>query len=416
METTKVTYRKVNLCKNSSRKALVSKILTILVALIMVSSGLGTGVLATNQGGSQPTEPSTEPALSYLDWYQDYSTYNLNKLKRTKIPREAHALFLTGSSANSSKFTNFVEVMARTELNAMVIDIKEDEGNVTFKSDNPLVRAIDSDKKNFISDIDKLIHIAKENNIYLIARIVAFKDPLYAKTHPTIAFQRKTGGVWHDVNGVPWVDPYHDELWDYNVSIAKEVAEKGFDEIQYDYVRFPDKARLMDQQVAYAKPAEMSKAEVIGEFLRYAKNELEPYNVYLSADVYGATTTQLDDMGIGQLWELISPYVDYISPMMYPSHYGVGWYGVPYPDQEPYHIIKSGITDAFKKDEIVSAAGGIPAIIRPWYQDFTADWVPGYIVYGAHEVREQIRAGVEMGVNSYMIWNSGNNYHLGAWQ
>ena len=113
---------------------------------------------------------------------------------------------------------------------------------------------------------------------------------------------------------------------------------------------------------------------------------------------------------------LISAEVDYISPMMYPSHYGVGLYGVPYPDAEPYHVIKSGIIDAFKRDENVKAAGKTPATIRPWYQDFTADWVPGYIVYGAREVNEQIRAGVELGIDGYMMWNSRNNYHLSAWE
>ncbi len=397
--------------KNRQSSRSFRKKISIILAVFLLTSCLSSGVLATN-GGNKPTEP----AISYDEWYLDYSTYNIKQLQRTKIPRAARALFVTGSTAGTKKYYDLVDVIGRTDLNSMVIDIKEDGGNVTFKTDNPIVREINSDRANFISDLDKLIYSAKENNIYLIARIVAFKDPIYAKAKPNIAFQSKAGGVWHDINGIPWVDPYHVELWDYNVSLAKEVALKGFDEIQYDYVRYPDRARQMDREVAYARPADMSKSEVIAEFLAYAREELEPYNVYLSADVYGATTTQFDDMGIGQLWELISAEVDYISPMMYPSHYGQGWYGVTYPDAEPYHVIKSGITDAFKKDEKIREAGRTPAIIRPWYQDFTADWVPGYIVYGAREVKEQIRAGVEHGLDGYMMWNSGNNYHLGAWE
>jgi hypothetical protein len=382
------------------------------MAFLIFTGCAGGSVLAT--GGE--SVPPTEPIISFDEWYTDYSTYHINKLQKTKIPRTVRGLFVTGSTAESSKFYELVDFISKSELNAMVIDIKEDGGNITYKTDNPLVREINSDRINFISDLDQLIHLAKENNIYLIARMVAFKDPIYAKAKPNIAFQRKTGGVWHDVNGVPWVDPYHVELWDYNVSIAQEVALKGFNEIQYDYVRYPDKALKMDQEVAYARPADMTKAEVIANFLAYAKKELEPYNVYLSADVYGWATTSLNDMGIGQLWELISAEVDYISPMMYPSHYGVGLYGVPYPDAEPYHVIKSGIIDAFKRDENVKAAGKTPATIRPWYQDFTADWVPGYIVYGAREVNEQIRAGVELGIDGYMMWNSRNNYHLSAWE
>lgn len=389
---------------------LTKSIIILLIVLLFISC-LSSSVFATGEDNVE-----TEPAISYDNWYADYSSYNIDKLKRTKIPRAARALFVTGSTAETKKYADLIEVIKRTDLNALVIDIKEDGGNVTYKTDNAIVREINSDRANFISDLDKLIHTAKENNIYLIARIVAFKDPIYAKAKPQIAFQSKTGGVWHDINGIPWVDPYHVELWDYNVGLAQEVALKGFDEIQYDYVRYPDRARQMDREVAYARPADMTKSEVIAEFLAYAREELKPVNVFLSADVYGATTTQVDDMGIGQMWELISAEVDYISPMMYPSHYGQGWYGVTYPDAHPYHVIKSGITDAFKKDEKVRQAGKTPAIIRPWYQDFTANWVPGYIVYGAHEVKEQIRAGVEHGLDGYMIWNSGNNYHLGAWE
>lgn len=388
-----------------------ARCICILLVVLLFIVFLSSSVLATNE-----KDETTGPAISYDDWYKDYNNYNINKLKHSKIPREARALFVTGSTAETNKFYDLVDFITKSELNALVIDIKEDGGNVTFKTDNPIVREINSDRINFISDLDKLIHLAKENNIYLIARIVAFKDPIYANAKPEIAFRSKTGGVWHDINGIPWVDPYHVELWDYNVSLAQEVALKGFDEIQYDYVRYPDRARQMDREVAYARPDDMSKAEVIAEFLAYARKELEPYNVYLSADVYGATTTQPNDMGIGQLWELISAEVDYISPMMYPSHYGQGWYGVTYPDAEPYHIIKSGLEDAFKKDEKVREAGREPAIVRPWYQDFTANWVPGYIVYGPHEVREQIRAGTEQGLDGYMIWNSGNNYHLDAWK
>lgn len=400
--------------KNKGGKLLARSSFIILTALVLMSSVLAASVFASSQGNAA-TDPSAEPAFAYGDWYQDYSTYNLNKLKRTKIPREARALFSTGVTAETEKYHELIDFIGRTELNAIVIDIKEG-GYVTYKTDNKYVREVNSDAANFIKDLDKLIYEAKEKNIYLIARIVAFNDTLYARAKPEVAFQLKTGGVWRDYNGIPWVDPYHREAWEYNVSIAQEVAAKGFDEIQYDYVRFPYKGKEMDKVVAYAKPEDMSKAEVIANFLAYAREELEPYNVYLSADVFGWSTTALNDLGIGQQWELISPNVDYISPMLYPSHYDLGLYGIDYPDAYPYKVIKTAITDALERDQMIRDNGQTPAIIRPWYQDFTADWVKGYIVYGAHEVREQIRAGVELGVGSYMMWNQRNNFNLGAWE
>lgn len=383
----------------------------MLISLVITNLGLFSLIKADGENEIKEEIIS----LSYQDWYQDYNNYSINKLEASRIPREVKGLYVTGGTANGLKYDHLIDLLDTTELNSLVIDIKEDSGYITYQSNNAKVKAIGSDGQVFIKDIDDLIHKAKEKNIYLIARIVTFKDPFYASNNPSIAFQKKAGGVWKDNKGVAWVDPYQKSVWDYNLGIAKEIIEKGFDEIQFDYVRFPDNGAKMDREVDFHDTNNLSKAEIIAEFLIYAKKQLEGYQAFLSADVYGFTTTVSDDMGIGQQWELITSAVDYISPMMYPSHYGAYNYGLPVPDANPYALIKYGLEDAIEKDDKVSAEGKPIAIIRPWYQDFTATWVPGHIRYGSKEVLDQITAGNELGVTQYLMWNPNNVYSEGAW-
>lgn len=227
---------------------------------------------------------------------------------------------------------------------------------------------------------------------------------------------RKTGGIWADNKGVVWIDPYRKEVWDYNIALAKEAAKKGFKEIQFDYVRFPDNGKKVDQEVAFYQQNGKPKQQVIADFLAYAKKELAPYNVYISADIFGLVPSVSDDMGIGQKWELVSPQVDYISPMMYPSHYANGTFGLAVPDARPYETIYHGLQDAQKKDAVLRNNKQQPAIIRPWYQDFTARWVKGHIPYGPPEVLAQIKAGRDLGVDEYLIWDAGNTYSEAAWR
>jgi hypothetical protein len=361
---------------------------------------------------AEQTDLATEPAA----WSDDTLLSSPELLDKMKIPVKAKGIYLTGWSAGNSNFQKLLNLVNQTELNAMVIDMKEDEGRVTYKSGIPLVQQTKADGTRFIADIDQLLQTMRENHVYPIARIVCFKDPYLAGKKQEWAMQRKTGGIWSDSKGVVWIDPYRKEVWDYNIAIAKEAAKKGFKEIQFDYVRFPDNGKRVDQEVAFYQQNGRTKQQVIAEFLAYARKELAPYHVYLSADIFGLVPSVSDDMGIGQKWELVSPHVDYLSPMMYPSHYANGTYGLAVPDARPYETIRNGLQDARKKDAIVKAQHQRPAIIRPWYQDFTAKWVKGHIPYGPREVLAQIRAGQELGVDQYLIWNAGNSYSEGAWR
>jgi len=393
-----------------------SLLLKVLILLMFVFSfnSVVNGQSGASENNTDET-PNLNSELIYGEIYNSSIIYSINSLDDYKIPREVKGLYITGHTTATQKYGNLIDLLNKTELNSLVIDVKEDSGYVTYKSNVSQVKDVASDRKTFIKDIDALLYEADENNIYTIARIVTFKDPFYAGARTDIAMQKKTGGVWRDKKGVAWVDPYNKEVWEYNVAIAKEAAEKGFKEIQFDYVRFPENGKKVDQEVAFINPENKSKAEIIADFLAYAREELKDYPVYISADVFGLTTTVVDDMGIGQQWEFITPTVDYISPMMYPSHYGNGSYGLSIPDAYPYETIKYGLEDAIEKNNKVSNSGESVAVIRPWYQDFTASWVKGHITYGPEEILEQIKAGNELGINEYLIWNAGNSYSVNTW-
>lgn len=368
------------------------------------------------EAADESSETEEEPALSHAEWYGDALMPKADTIASQKLPVKAKGIYLTGWTAGGDRFNDMLNLVNETELNAMVIDVKEDEGKVTYRSEVPLVNKIGADSTTMIRDIDQVLQTVKQNNIYSIARVVTFKDPYLAAKKPEWAMHRNDGSVWYDPSGVSWVDPYRKEVWEYAVSVAKEAARKGFDEIQFDYVRFPANGKKIDREVDFHNPNDWSKAKNISEFLKYADKELDPYNVYVSADIFGLVPSVSDDMQIGQKWEMMSPYVDFASPMMYPSHYANHTYGLPVPDAQPYETIRQGLLDAQEKDESIRERGEKPAIIRPWYQDFTATWVQGYVPYGPKEVLAQIRAGKELGVDQYLIWDSKNTYSEEAWR
>ncbi|PCR83934.1 hypothetical protein CQA79_12570, partial [Fusobacterium nucleatum] len=204
-----------------------------------------------------------------------------------------------------------------------------------------------------------------------------------------------------------WVSAYDKNLWEYNVTVAKEAAKAGFNEIQFDYVRFPaSNGGKLDKVLNYRNTDNLTKAEAIQKYLHYAKEELESYDVYISADIYGQVGSSSDDMALGQFWEAVSSEVDYVSPMMYPSHYGKGVYGLAVPDANPYKTIYASTKDSINRNNNIDS----PAIIRPWIQAFTAAWVKGHINYGPNEIKDQVKAMKDLGVDEYILWSPTNRY------
>jgi hypothetical protein len=328
-----------------------------------------------------------------------------------KAPEKVKGIYVSFSNVGDDRLNGLIQLLEKTELNAMVIDVKDDLGRIPYDSKVDLVNQVGADRSQNVSDMKKLLSDLKKREIYTIARIVTFKDPNLAKKKPDWAMKRHNGSVWRDPKGVAWVDPYRKEVWDYTISIAKEAVELGFDEIQFDYVRFPDNAKRVKREVAFHNPHGKSKAENITDFLTYANQELKPMGAFISADVFGLVTTARDDMGIGQEWEKIAGQVDYISPMMYPSHYSEGSYGLSSPEANPHQTIEEGLKDALARNKKLEAKGIKTPIIRPWYQDF--DFRRRY---GTKEVRDQIKAGEELGIHQYLIWNQGNRYTEDAYK
>jgi flagellar basal body-associated protein FliL len=320
----------------------------------------------------------------------------------------------SGEAADSSrlselnKLEKILGICEATEVNSLVIDIKDDDGVVSWTSDIGIVNTIQSNKANPMKEYAKLMDYLKSKDIYTIARVVAFKDPFFAKQFSEHAIQLKAGGVYKDRSGNVWVNPFDEYVWKYLVAISEEAALRGFNEVQYDYVRFPDGASYYNPITDFPGRDGRDKDEAIEDFLKYASKELEPYNVHVGADVFGIITHSWDDKpeDIGQTWRKVANNVDYICPMVYPSHYGAGNYNFAVPDQHPYEVLRLSMMEALERN----AAQKNPGKIRPWIQGFSAPWVSGHITYDASTIAKQIVASAELGINEYIIWSASNNY------
>jgi hypothetical protein len=317
-------------------------------------------------------------------------------------------IYVTAHSAAGSKMPKLLELVDQTALNAMVIDIKDDWGTITYKTGNPELEAMGTSKK-IISDMPKLMDTLNKHEIYPIARVVVFKDSTLPKINKKLTFMNGNQ-IWKNGREESFVNPYMKEVWEYNVMVAKEAAKAGFKEIQFDYVRFPEGFEKRADKLTYYRP-DISRTAAVTGFVEYAKKELEPLGVKVSVDIFGYAASVPAAEGIGQDFLEISKHVDVICPMVYPSHYGTGWFGKQVPDAHPYNTIHGAMADTVKKLEPL---GEEKPIIRAWIQDFTATWVKGHINYGKKEIEAQIKALEDSGLEEYLIWNARNNYTPGV--
>lgn len=322
-------------------------------------------------------------------------------------PVKVKGIYVSGPVAGIDKMDELIQLVEDTELNALVIDIKNDEGKVTYKMESEMVSKIDAGVA-YIRDIEELVRKCKEKDIYLIGRVVAFKDPYLAQMCPDLAIKKKSGEIFRDKNGLAWVNPYKKEVWDYLIEVASQAAKVGFDEIQFDYIRFS--TDLKSDQLDFGEEAEgTSKTEIITQFTEYAYEQLSSLGVYVAADVYGTIIdSKVDQNIVGQDYVEMASHLDYICPMVYPSHYANGVYGIPVPDAEPYKTVKSAMEAAKKELSVLPEEER--AINRVWIQSFTASWVDGHISYGPTQIREQIRGAYEAGYDEWILWNAAINY------
>ena len=316
----------------------------------------------------------------------------------------AKGIYLTMDSAGTpSSMASLVAFMRQHEgLNCMVIDVKDNSGRIPTGAPGG-IQALVAGYSHFPALV-RILH--DREGYYLIARIVAFQDPYGAAAAPERAIRNTDGSLWRDRDGRLWLNPYDKANWDYVKEIALWAVDMGFDEIQLDYVRFPDNAQGLEKTGTVLMPGSQDfqgRSDAIASFLKYMAEALDG-KAYLSADIFGFVTIAVDDMGIGQRLEDIAACVDFISPMIYPSHYfNAGIYGFELPEAHPYEVVYKAMDQATQRTE------GLKAKIRPWLQDFSLR-----VRYGPAEVQGQIRALFEHGIQSFMLWNPANVYTDGV--
>lgn len=374
--------------------------MTLLLFSFIIRQG-GTGVPAAQSKPAPELFPiGPDPAVKSVINRPNTNDRVIHKQNWPK-PSAIRGIYATGWMAGSAKWLpRMVQFIDDTEINAMVIDIKDDTGTISYSSDVPLAREIGASERK-IADPVRLMDTLRRHQIFPIARIVVFKDPFLARKRPDWAVKDVNGGLWRDRKGLNWVDPNNKAVWDYVIDIAKEAIGLGFQEIQFDYVRFTSDGDL--KRCVYPYGTGELKQDVIRDFLQYARAKLAPYNVPVSADIFGLTTSTEDDMGIGQQFEKIASSVDIVCPMVYPSHYANGTFGYRIPDLHPYEVVLRGVSDAKKRLD----KAGNSTQLRPWLQDFSLG-----NHYGRAQIQAQIKAVEDAGIKEWIFWNPSSRYSV----
>ncbi|MBR4343122.1 MAG: putative glycoside hydrolase [Lachnospiraceae bacterium] len=320
---------------------------------------------------------------------------------------KAKGIYISSAYINK-RLDSALELVDSTELNAMVIDVKSDAGYITYNMDYDVAREIGA-CTNTISDISSTVKRLKEHGVYLIARIVSLKDPILAERKPELALKNTDGTIFRDSSGLAWVNPYEDKVWEYLTEVCKHCVEAGFDEVNLDYIRFSTDKGMSNVDFG-PKADEMTRIEVITEGIRKICETIKPMGAFVSCDVYGAIISSSTDARIvGQSYFNMAKYLDYICPMVYPSHYGDGYYGLDYPDTHPYELVYHALMDSKKVLYMIDPEEN-KAEVRPWLQDFTASWVKHHLNYGKDEVRSEIKGVYDAGYSEWLLWNAGVIY------
>src|SRR3989344_4650441 len=348
-----------------------------------------------------------------------------------ETPDAVRAIYMTQCAVGTPSLReSLVSLVETTELNSIIIDIRDYTGKISFPTDNPVLTDSVSEQCG-ASDMKEFIERLHDKNIYVIGRITVFQNPHYTSQHPERAVQKKDGGVWKDYKGLAYVDVGVREYWDTVVELSKESYDIGFDELNFDYIRYPSDGPM--SQAVYTLGEGEEKQEVLEEFFKYLHDQLEPLRstsqghvgVVTSADVFGMATTNTDDLNIGQVLERALPYFDYIAPMVYPSHYPKGFHGYTDVNANAYNIVHFSMSSAVRRTMATTTpvnsfvhtriGTSTPAVyekpaysaskMRPWLQSFDYP-----VTYTPAMVQAQIKANTDAGLDSYMFWDPANKY------
>ena len=316
------------------------------------------------------------------------------------------ALYVNAWAFGSPKLAHLVRLADSTEINAFVVDVKDDTGCLLYPSEVKVAQDIGATKCVRTKDVQSRLDTLRAHDIYAIARIVVAKDPLLAERKPQWSVQNRDGsGLWRDRIDIAWVYAYNDSIWIYAAQLAEEAVRLGFSEVQFDYVRFPDEPKEALAQAIFAarKPGETQR-EGVQAGIGILTQRLQPLGVPITFDIFGLTSSATGDLGIGQVWEDFVSVADVVLPMVYPSHYYKGSYGLAWPNGEPYRVVRNALSEALERSRPLVRA----ATIRPYLQAFTLGRRKPR--YTPHEIREQIRAAEELGINTWVLWNPRSVY------
>lgn len=339
-------------------------------------------------------------AVGYRGTVVKINPHRQGSLQIELIPFRPKAVYLSVYGIGSDTLRNAaLELIEQTEINALVVDVKGDRGLIPYHSSVALANEDGARDVTTVRDMPALVASLKQKGIYLIARIVVFKDDPLATFDETLAVKDSAGKLWHDLEHLAWTDPFQARVWSYNIEIAEEAARLGFDEIQFDYTRFPDAPGL-----TFSEPNNRAnRVGAISAFLALARQRLVPYNVFLSADIFGYVCWNVDDTGIGQQLEELGSSLDYIAPMLYPSGFRFGIPGYRDPVSHSYAIVFESLQEAKRRS-------GLPGRrFRPWLQAFP-DYAFDRRQFGPAEIREQTNASEQADTDGWMLWNPRNQY------
>lgn len=354
----------------------------------------GTSVFSTPDYVAAPPPPIPE----------EVATSTGEIVRHIAPPQSVRAVYMSSwVAATPSIRENLVNLVDDTEINAIMIDIKDATGKISFSVEDKELEKFGSVDRR-IRDIDELLAALHEKGIYVIGRVAVFQDQYYASKHPEIAIRRASGELWSDQKGALWIDPAAQSFWEYISKIGEESYKRGFDEINFDYVRYPSEGEL--SAMVFPVSGDRKKSGTIVSFWSYIGGKMKDEGIPSSVDIFGMTTTATNDMNIGQVFEDALPNFDAISPMTYPSHYPDDYLGFSNPAAHPYEVMKHAMEAGVSRTR---AAGINISKLRPWIQDFDLG-----IDYGPDEVRAQITALNELGIYSWMLWDPSNVYTKAA--
>lgn len=400
-----------------------ASVLVVAALLALIASGVGDKAFAAVVGLYDALTPSSVSfSRSATSTPDDPIEPAHPQVAHVPTPESVKAVYMSQCAAGTPSFReSLTKLLDETELNAIVIDIRDYTGGIAFPTTNPVLKDMVSDECG-ANDMKAFIESLHAKGIYVIGRITVFQNPTYTKMHPEHAVQHLKGGVWKDRKGLAFVDVGATPYWNTVVELAKESYAIGFDELNFDYIRYPSDGDMAS--AVYFKRDGKTKQELLEDFFKYLHEHM-PEGVVTSADLFGMTTTNTDDLNIGQVLERALPYFDYIAPMVYPSHYPKGFHGYNDVNANAYGIIHFSMSEAVRRTTATTT--GIPSLaytrigtstpavyskpaypaskMRPWLQDFDYP-----VEYTPAMVQEQIKANSDAGLNSYMFWDPSNKY------